>query len=148
MIFSRSLADQAQSNQYKQAFCGPMSSPVQVDDQTPLLPSQSVRKTKFPWAQFSIVLCLQVVDPLHSHVVHPFLPQVRLLFWSTLNLNLVNSSFEISELLMEKRVRLDITLEPWYVSNLSSGSFTDRHVAICLLPQSSFEYTVFEHSLR
>ena len=114
------------SNHCQQASYGPMSNSVQVDDQTPLLPSQSVRKTKFPWAQFSIILCLRVVEPLHSHVLHPFLPQVCPLFlvntkWECPHI-LVNSSFEISELLMEKRVKLGIMLEPWYVSNLSPGS--------------------------
>jgi len=48
-----------------------------VDEETPLLQrSGKPLATPLPWSQFSIVLLLQLTEPLTSHVIHPFAPQV------------------------------------------------------------------------
>ncbi|EKM57753.1 uncharacterized protein PHACADRAFT_158787 [Phanerochaete carnosa HHB-10118-sp] len=48
-----------------------------VDEETPLLPEQQKKKpTPLPWAQFSILLILQLAEPLTSQVIYPFLPQL------------------------------------------------------------------------
>lgn len=48
-----------------------------VDEETPLLPEQQQKKpTPLPWAQFSIILVLQLAEPLTSQVIYPFAPQV------------------------------------------------------------------------
>ena len=50
-----------------------------IDEETPLLPSEQ-RKQKpsaLPWAQFSILLVLQLAEPLTNQVIYPFAPQVR-----------------------------------------------------------------------
>ena len=57
----------------------------QHDEETPLLrpqddsndPKKSV-ESPIPWAQFSIVLFLQLAEPLTSQVIYPFVPQVCL----------------------------------------------------------------------
>lgn len=57
-----------------------------VDEETPLLPEQQTKKkpTPLPWAQFTILLVLQLAEPLTSQVIYPFLPQVSpLLYVST-----------------------------------------------------------------
>ena len=57
-----------------------MTSATTVDEETPLLPEQQKKKpTPLPWAQFSILLVLQLAEPLTSQVIYPFLPQVRFL---------------------------------------------------------------------
>ncbi|RDB26101.1 Protein ZINC INDUCED FACILITATOR-LIKE 1 [Hypsizygus marmoreus] len=48
----------------------------QVDEETPLLHSQPVKRTPLPWFQFSIVLFLQLAEPLTSQVIYPFAPQL------------------------------------------------------------------------
>lgn len=49
----------------------------QVDEETPLLRSQqSLKPTPLPWFQFSIVMFLQLAEPLTSQVIYPFAPQV------------------------------------------------------------------------
>jgi len=51
---------------------------------------------------------------------------------------------------METRVRLDIMLEPWYVSDFIvqvQSNFADRHVVICLLPEPGFQFTVSERNI-
>ncbi|PFH51111.1 hypothetical protein AMATHDRAFT_59848 [Amanita thiersii Skay4041] len=50
----------------------------QVDEETPLLPSQQIKDapTPLPWFQFSIVLLLQLAEPLTSQVIHPFAPEL------------------------------------------------------------------------
>lgn len=52
----------------------------QVDEETPLLNSQQLKskRTPLPWFQFSIVLLLQLAEPLTSQVIYPFAPEVRL----------------------------------------------------------------------
>lgn len=41
--------------------------------------SKPVREeTPLPWAQFSLVLFLQLAEPLTSQVIYPFVPEVRL----------------------------------------------------------------------
>ncbi|KAF9065831.1 major facilitator superfamily domain-containing protein [Rhodocollybia butyracea] len=47
--------------------------PPQIDEETPLL---SRKRTPLPWAQFTIVLFLQLAEPLTSQVIYPFLPQL------------------------------------------------------------------------
>lgn len=48
-----------------------------ADEETPLLPEQQKKKpTPLPWAQFSIILVLQLAEPLTSQVIYPFAPQV------------------------------------------------------------------------
>lgn len=49
-----------------------------IDEETPLLPGEQQKKkpTPLPWAQFSILLVLQLAEPLTNQVIYPFLPQV------------------------------------------------------------------------
>ncbi|KIJ67036.1 hypothetical protein HYDPIDRAFT_174302 [Hydnomerulius pinastri MD-312] len=49
-----------------------------VDEETPLLPPPQQRKgrTPLPWRQFSIILFLQLAEPLTSQVISPFAPQL------------------------------------------------------------------------
>lgn len=51
---------------------------IQVDEESPLLRSQQTRpkRTPLPLAQLSIVLLLQLSEPLTFQVIYPFLPQV------------------------------------------------------------------------
>jgi hypothetical protein len=53
-----------------------------IDEETPLLLEQQNKKrqTPLPWAQFSILLVLQLAEPLTSQVIYPFLPQVSATF--------------------------------------------------------------------
>jgi len=49
----------------------------QVDEETPLLRSQqSTKRTPLPWFQFSLVLFLQLAEPLTSQVIYPFMPEL------------------------------------------------------------------------
>jgi len=50
----------------------------QIDEETPLLNQQNAKKkpTPLPWFQLSIVLFLQLAEPLTSQVIYPFAPQV------------------------------------------------------------------------
>ncbi|KAG2040637.1 MFS multidrug-resistance DHA1 sub-family [Suillus americanus] len=51
----------------------------QLDEETPLLPplpQQKKARTPLPWRQFSIILFLQVAEPLSSQVIAPFAPQL------------------------------------------------------------------------
>ncbi|GLB44911.1 putative major facilitator superfamily protein [Lyophyllum shimeji] len=49
----------------------------QVDEETPLLRDEQPRKrTPLPWDQFTIVLFLQLAEPLTSQVISPFAPQL------------------------------------------------------------------------
>ena len=49
-----------------------------VDEETPLLAGNGKKKTTpLPWAQFTIVMFLQLAEPLSSSVIYPFMPQVR-----------------------------------------------------------------------
>ncbi|KAJ3712182.1 member of major facilitator superfamily multidrug-resistance, DHA1 sub-family [Lentinula raphanica] len=50
----------------------------QVDEETPLLQEQHHKpeRTPLPWFQFTIVLFLQLAEPLTSQVIYPFLPQL------------------------------------------------------------------------
>ncbi|KZT20436.1 member of major facilitator superfamily multidrug-resistance, DHA1 sub-family [Neolentinus lepideus HHB14362 ss-1] len=49
-----------------------------ADEETPLLPQEQRKKkpTPIPWAQFSIVLFLQLAEPLTSQVIYPFTPDL------------------------------------------------------------------------
>ncbi|KAJ4480152.1 member of major facilitator superfamily multidrug-resistance, DHA1 sub-family [Lentinula aciculospora] len=50
----------------------------QVDEETPLLQARQHKpqRTPLPWFQFSLVLFLQLSEPLTSQVIYPFLPQL------------------------------------------------------------------------
>ncbi|KAG1856207.1 MFS multidrug-resistance DHA1 sub-family [Suillus tomentosus] len=49
----------------------------QLDEETPLLPPlQRKARTPLPWRQFSIILFLQLSEPLTSQVIAPFAPQL------------------------------------------------------------------------
>ncbi|KXN88656.1 hypothetical protein AN958_06924 [Leucoagaricus sp. SymC.cos] len=48
----------------------------EIDEGTPLLPTQPKKKTPLPWFQFTIVLFLQLGEPLTSQVIYPFAPQL------------------------------------------------------------------------
>ena len=49
-----------------------------TDEEAPLLPKPQTKKkvTPLPWGQFSILLILQLAEPLTSNVINPFAPQV------------------------------------------------------------------------
>ena len=49
-----------------------------VDEETPLLQENTgkTQPTPLPWFQFSMVLILQLAEPLTSQVIYPFAPQV------------------------------------------------------------------------
>ena len=49
-----------------------------VDEETPLLQAQKQKKgrTPLPWRQFSIIMFIQLSEPLTSQVIAPFAPQV------------------------------------------------------------------------
>ena len=52
---------------------------AEADEETPLLRSDSHHKRKhapIPWGQFSILLVLQLAEPLTSQVIYPFAPEV------------------------------------------------------------------------
>ncbi|ESK95843.1 member of major facilitator superfamily multidrug- dha1 sub-family [Moniliophthora roreri MCA 2997] len=52
--------------------------PPRVDEETPLLRDQQpkIKRTPLPWFQFTIVLFLQLAEPLTSQVIYPFTPQL------------------------------------------------------------------------
>ncbi|KAG7094875.1 hypothetical protein E1B28_005682 [Marasmius oreades] len=54
--------------------------PPQFDEETPLLQQHSqkpkVKRTPLPWLQFSLVLFLQLTEPLTFQVISPFAPQL------------------------------------------------------------------------
>ncbi|KAH9481794.1 Major facilitator-type transporter psiT2 [Psilocybe cubensis] len=48
-----------------------------VDEETPLLAESTTKQsTPLPWPQFSILLVLQLAEPLTSNVISPFTPQL------------------------------------------------------------------------
>ncbi|KIL58275.1 hypothetical protein M378DRAFT_86726 [Amanita muscaria Koide BX008] len=48
-----------------------------VDEETPLLTNGPVfQRTPLPWFQFSILLFLHMAEPLTSHVIYPFAPEL------------------------------------------------------------------------
>ncbi|RXW25538.1 hypothetical protein EST38_g331 [Candolleomyces aberdarensis] len=54
-----------------------MTATQNIDEETPLLTNgQSKKPTPLPWTQFSIVLFLQLAEPLTSNVIYPFMPQL------------------------------------------------------------------------
>ncbi|KAG5715809.1 putative peptide/nitrate transporter, partial [Termitomyces sp. T112] len=48
----------------------------QADEETPLLREQPKKRTPIPWGQFTIVMFLQLTEPLTSQVIYPFAPQL------------------------------------------------------------------------
>ena len=50
---------------------------LEDDEETPLLRSESRKraKTPIPWGQFTILLILQLAEPLTSQVIYPFAPE-------------------------------------------------------------------------
>ncbi|KAF8183403.1 member of major facilitator superfamily multidrug-resistance, DHA1 sub-family [Pholiota molesta] len=49
---------------------------ARIDEETPLLEHGKKKVTPLPWFQFSIVLFLQLAEPLTSQVIYPFAPQL------------------------------------------------------------------------
>ncbi|TFK60007.1 MFS general substrate transporter [Pluteus cervinus] len=48
-----------------------------IDEETPLLSSQqATKKTPLPWFQFSLILFIQLAEPLTCNVIYPFAPQL------------------------------------------------------------------------
>ncbi|KAG2070150.1 hypothetical protein BDR04DRAFT_1155765, partial [Suillus decipiens] len=50
-----------------------------LDEETPLLQGNAPAKkpqTPLPWRQFSILLVLQIAEPMTSQVISPFAPQL------------------------------------------------------------------------
>ncbi|KAF5358825.1 hypothetical protein D9758_008562 [Tetrapyrgos nigripes] len=47
-----------------------------VDEETPLLNKRKPKRTPLPWFQVTIVLFLQLAEPLTSQVIYPFTPQL------------------------------------------------------------------------
>ena len=48
-----------------------------VDEETPLLAGNGKKQaTPLPWFQFTIVLFLQLAEPLTANVIYPFGPEV------------------------------------------------------------------------
>lgn len=51
-----------------------------ADEETPLLQqegeNQPKKRTPIPWAQVSLLLVLQLSEPLTSQVIYPFAPEV------------------------------------------------------------------------
>jgi hypothetical protein len=59
----------------------PNPTPQQLDEETPLLQSEGnapakKSQTPLPWRQFSMLLVLQIAEPMTAHVISPFAPQV------------------------------------------------------------------------
>lgn len=48
-----------------------------TDEETPLLPT---KRTPLPWFQFSLIVFLQLAEPLTAQVIYPFAPQVYPVF--------------------------------------------------------------------
>jgi hypothetical protein len=60
-----------------------------ADEETPLLRPEQIKKqpSPLPWGQFSIILFLQLAEPLTSQVIYPFAPAVcisHLFNWPTI----------------------------------------------------------------
>ena len=54
-----------------------------VDEETPLLAKHGkTQATPLPWLQFTLVLFLQLAEPLTSNVIYPFAPEVCSLFFN------------------------------------------------------------------
>jgi hypothetical protein len=49
---------------------------VSPDEDTPLISPLQKPPTPVPWAQVSILLVLQLAEPLTSQVIYPFTPEV------------------------------------------------------------------------
>lgn len=50
-----------------------------VDEETPLLQETQQKKkpSPIPWPQITLLLVLQLAEPLTSQVIYPFAPEVR-----------------------------------------------------------------------
>ena len=55
-----------------------------TDEETPLLHGEQHQNAhhkrhhaRIPWGQFTIILILQLAEPLTSQVIYPFAPEVR-----------------------------------------------------------------------
>ena len=91
-----------------------------VDEETPLLREQKKARTPLPWRQFSIILLLQLAEPLTSQVIAPFAPEVCpcLLPSSVLSFT-CSSLYEILVLRMVTKLRLDIMWDYLYAFMVS-----------------------------
>jgi hypothetical protein len=88
----------------------------QVDEETPLLSSEQAKRprTPLPWFQFSIVLFLQLAEPLTSQVIYPFAPEVCLNLFTPLIADPSDGSLFVRlELHMEVKVKSGIMLVSW-----------------------------------
>lgn len=49
-----------------------------VDEESPLLPTEQPKRqrTPLPWGQLSVIMFLQLAEPLTSQVISPFAPEV------------------------------------------------------------------------
>lgn len=90
--------------------------PIDVDEETPLIPAFTVEPTPLPWGQFSIILLIQLAEPLTSQLILPFAPQVRRrnAFDQNYTFSLL-SSFATPASRMATKRKLAITLECWCV---------------------------------
>ena len=91
-----------------------------VDEETPLLREQKKVRTPLPWRQLSIILLLQLAEPLTSQVIAPFAPEVRpcSLPPSVFSFN-YSSLYEILVLRTVTKLRLDIMWDYLYASVIS-----------------------------
>lgn len=103
-----------------------------IDEETPLLPEQQKKKpTPLPWAQFSILLVLQLAEPLTNQVIYPFLPQVSTSATESVNqkadwICILFSLSETSVSRTETRPGWDTMLEFWWVPSACLTSVPAR----------------------
>jgi hypothetical protein len=93
-----------------------------VDEETPLLRSEQDKKspTPLPWFQFSIVLFLQLAEPLTSQVIYPFTPEVFL--FSSVQTNLTVSVRAVnSQHRRNKWKRESSRILCWFIGKFLSG---------------------------
>ena len=61
-----------------------------VDEETPLLAGNGKKQsTPLPWFQFTIVLIIQLAEPLTFNVIYPFAPEVCSLILSRRSIKLI-----------------------------------------------------------
>lgn len=100
---------------------------VEADEETPLLRSQTRKpqKTPLPWGQFTILLVLQLAEPLTGQVIYPFAPEVSTIAPLLARRTIANirepSSSGVSASLMETKPKSDSTSGSWYVTSFHSS---------------------------
>ena|SRR6266511_1884111 len=75
-----------------------------ADEETPLLQDTEGMglPAPLPWFQLSIVMALQLAEPLTFHVIQPFAPQVYSSFTLTINYLLNNTSTKLMREIIHK----------------------------------------------